>query len=229
MGRLTWLLLQKDLRIAARSREVLAFMLFFALLCVVIFAFGFLREGEAAEHQVPGVLWVTLLFSGTVGLLRLFAPEDEAGSLALVQRTAHGSAPLFWSKVLLQLLFSGIVTLFLLPLVVLFFNAALPHLPMLVLSLFLGLLGQAVLGTLCSALLLQVRLREVLLPLVLYPLLAPLLIAGVKVTALSQLPESDAATGQSWLLLMFAFDALVVLLSPWLHARVVEPTPLKIM
>ena len=33
--RLTWLLLQKDLRVAARSREVIGFMLLFALLFIV--------------------------------------------------------------------------------------------------------------------------------------------------------------------------------------------------
>ena len=71
--------------------------------------------------------------------------------------------------------------------------------------------------------LLRVRLREVLLPLVLYPLLAPLLIAGVKVTALAQVPDVNKEAVSSWLLLMFAFDVLVVIMSPWLHARVVDP------
>jgi len=217
--RLTWLLLRKDLRIAARSREVLGFMLLFALLCVVVFAFGFLNEGEAAQMQVPGVLWVTLLFSGTVGLLRLFGPEEEGGTLELVGSTRVGSYPLFLSKTLLQLLFSGIVTVLLVPVVLIFFNAALQGLDRVVLALLLGLLGQAVLGTLCAALLVHVRLREVLLPLVLYPLLAPVLIAGVKVTALAQAGAEPVATS-GWLALMLAFDALLVLVSPWLHARV---------
>lgn len=218
--RLTWLLLHKDLRIAARSREVLGFMLLFALLCVVVFAFGFLREGRAAEEQVPGVLWVTLLFTGTVGLLRLFAAEEEAGTLDLVARTRAGTGPLFWSKALLQLAFSGIVTAFLLPVVLVFFDARLHGLGWVLTSLALGLVGQAVLGTLSAALLVQVRLREALLPLVLYPLLAPLLLGGVKVTALAmgQAPE-DAMFG--WLELMVAFDAVVVVLSPWLFGRAI--------
>lgn len=217
--RLTWLLLRKDLRIAARSREVLGFMLLFSLLCVLVFAFGFVRSGEAAAAQVPGVLWVTLLFTGTVGLLRLFAAEEEAGTLDAVTRTAAGTAPLFWSKALLQLVFSGTVTLFLLPVVLVFFDAPLRGGAVTVAALALGLCGQAVLGTLCAALTLQVRLREVLLPLVLYPLLAPLLIAGVQVTALAQAGAGPEAT-DGWLWLLFAFDAVAVVVSPWLHARV---------
>jgi heme exporter protein B len=215
-ARLTWVLLRKDLRIAARSREVLGFMLLFALLCVIVFAFGFLREGQAAEAEVPGVLWVTLLFSGTVGLLRLFAAEDEGGTLEATLRSARGSLPL------LQLLFSGIVTALLVPVVVVFFTARLQGLGWVALALALGLLGQALLGTLCAALLVHVRLREVLLPLVLYPLLAPVLIAGVQVTALAQ--QGATADGlQGWLWLMLGFDVLIGVLAPWLHARVTSP------
>lgn len=217
--KLTWLLLQKDLRIAARSREVLGFMLMFSLLCVVVFAFGFLREGDAAAQHVPGVLWVTLLFSGTVGLLRLFGAEEEAGTLESVGRTRAGSYPLFGSKALLQLIFSGLATFVLVPAVLLLFDASLRGLGVVLLALTLGLVGQAVVGTLCAALMVHVRLREVLLPLVLYPLLAPVLIAGVKVTALAQAGAGQEALG-AWLGLMVAFDVLVVFVSPWLHARV---------
>ncbi len=222
LWRLTWLLLQKDLRVASRSREVFGFMLLFALLCVVVFAFSFLREGEAAAAQVPGVLWVTLLFSGTVGLLRLFAAEEEGGALALVQRTRAGPHPLLLSKALLQLLFSGVTTLLLLPVVLVFFDARLAHPGLVLTALALGLVGQSVLGALVAALLVHVRLREVLLPLVLYPLLAPLLIAGVRITALTQ-AGAPAEALDGWLGLMLGYDALVLVAAPWLHARVVEP------
>jgi heme exporter protein B len=220
-ARIAWLLLVKDIRIAARTREVLGFMLLFALLTVVVFAFGFVHAGVAAGALVPGVLWVTLLFSGTVGLLRLFAPEEEAGTLPLVLRTAAGSLPMFLAKSLLQLLFSGIVTVLLVPAVILFFDARLVDPPLVALALALGLVGQASLGTLCSALLVHVRLREVLLPLLLYPLLAPVLIAGVQATLLTQ-SGAGRETASGWLALMAGFDAVAVIVAPWLHARAVR-------
>lgn len=215
--RLTWLLLQKDLRLASRSKDVLGVMLLFALLCVVVFAFGFLREGSAAAEQVPGVLWVTLLFTGTVGLLRLFHAEDEGGTFDLAVRTAAGPLPLFWSKVLLQLLFTGLVTGLLLPLTLVFFSASVANLPLVLLTLLLGLVGQAVLGVLCAALLQHVQMREALLPLVLYPLLAPLVLGGVQITARAMTPNSAAP--DDWLTLLLAFDGLIVVLSPWLFGR----------
>jgi heme exporter protein B len=121
----------------------------------------------------------------------------------------------------LQLAFSGIVTVLLVPVVAIFFDAPVRGAATVAAALALGLVGQAVLGTLCAALLVQVRLREVLLPLVLYPLLAPVLIAGVKATALAQTGAGDDAVA-GWLGLMLAFDVLLLVISPWLHAKVVN-------
>ncbi len=217
--RLTWLLLRKDLVVHARTREVPGLMLLFAVLCVVVFAFAFLRSGDIARTYVPGVLWVTLLFSGTVGLLRLFGPEEEGGALELVSRTSAGALPLFLSKVALQFLFSGLVTALVVPLTLVFFATDLVGGATIAAALLLGLVGQAVLGTLCSALMVQVRLREVLLPLVLYPVMAPVLLAGVKVTALA-LNGGDPAVIAGWLELMVGFDVIFLFLAPWLHGRV---------
>lgn len=215
---LTWALLRKDVAIAVRTREVAGLLLLFALLCAVVFAFGFLRQGRAAQEQLPGVLWVTLLFTNTLGLLRLFAPEEEAGALPQVVRTVAGSAPLFWSKALLQLCFSALVCAFVAPVIALFLDARVAQPHYIALALALGLVGQALFGALCAGLLAQVRLREVLLPLVLYPLTAPLLLGGVQVSALAldgaQWPEL-----QGWLALMLGFDAIGVVLCPWLFGR----------
>ncbi len=219
--RLSWLLYRKDLQIAARSKEVLGFMLLFAVLCVVVFAFGFLRAGAAADAELPGVLWVTLLFSSTVGLLRLFTPEDEGGVLDLMHRSIHGSLPLFLSKALLQLTYTGVVTVLLVPTVLLFFDAHLQAPGLVAAALALGLIGQATLGTLCAALLMQVRMREVLLPLLLYPLLAPVVLGGVQVTAHLQQGAGPEVWG-GWLGLMAAYDVVLLVLAPWLHERVTQ-------
>lgn len=216
--RLAWTLLRANLRIAARSREVLGFMVLFAILCVLVFAFGFLREGADPEEFVPGVMWVTLLFAGTVGLLRLFGPEEEGGTLHIVAASSSGAWPLFVSKSLLQFSFTAVTTAVVLPLTLIFFQSELTGLGLLSCGLVLGLLGISLVGTLCASLLMGVRMREVLLPLVLYPTVAPLLIAGVKTTALalSGAPTEDA---QQWLLLMSVFDAVFLSLAPWLHGR----------
>jgi len=215
---LTWLLFRKDLLIEARSREIVGFMLLFSVLCVVIFAFAFLTDADRARLFLPGVLWVTLLFSGTVGLLRLFAREDESGTLGICARSRAGALPLYWSKVAVQIAFSGIVTACVTPLAVVFFDAEVPDVGLSFAALALGILGQSFVGTLCSALLVTVRLREVLLPLVLYPLLSPLFIGGVKMTSIV-LSRTIAEDYTAWLGLMVAFDVIFMVASPAVFTR----------
>ena len=47
--RAAWLVTRKDLLIEVRSREILYTTLFFAVSCVLVFAFGFVEEGRALE------------------------------------------------------------------------------------------------------------------------------------------------------------------------------------
>ena len=72
-ARVAW----KDLRIELRSREILYTMAFFAALLVVIFSFVFPRQPAVVSAAVPGMLWVTIAFAGTIGLGRAFDRERE--------------------------------------------------------------------------------------------------------------------------------------------------------
>src|SRR3982751_5857718 len=67
----------KDLRIELRSREIVYTMAFFGALLVVIYAFAFPVDPRAARASVPGMLWVAIAFTGTIGLGRAFDRERE--------------------------------------------------------------------------------------------------------------------------------------------------------
>ena len=69
--RIAW----KELRIELRSKEILYTMAFFGGLLVVIYSFAFPREPGAILGSMPGMLWVTLAFAGTIGLGRAFDRE----------------------------------------------------------------------------------------------------------------------------------------------------------
>ena len=71
----------KDLLIEFRSREILYTTLFFAVSCVLVFAFGFVREGRAVEDAAAGILWVAIAFSGTLALGRAFERERQNETL----------------------------------------------------------------------------------------------------------------------------------------------------
>ena len=73
--RSAWLVTRKDLLIEVRSREILYTTLFFAVSCVLVFAFGFVDEGRALEGAAAGILWIAIAFSGTLALGRTFERE----------------------------------------------------------------------------------------------------------------------------------------------------------
>ena len=60
----------KDLRIELRSRETVSAMAVFALLAVMLFSFALEFDRGGREAAAAGVLWVTLVFAGTLGLGR---------------------------------------------------------------------------------------------------------------------------------------------------------------
>src|SRR6186713_2573251 len=80
-ARVVWLILRKDLTVEVRSREIAYTTVFFAVSCVLIFAFALVREGRAPEGAGEGILWATVTFAGTLALGRTFERERQAETL----------------------------------------------------------------------------------------------------------------------------------------------------
>ena len=106
----------KDLRVELRSRELISVMAIFALLSILVFSFALELDRRAREEAVGGVLWVTLIFASLLGLNRSLAQEYDLGNLdALLLAPAPRSA-IFVGKFAGNALFTGLVSLLLLPL-----------------------------------------------------------------------------------------------------------------
>ncbi len=81
--------------------------------------------------------------------------------------------------------------------------------------------GFVAVGTLFSAMTMGLRLREVLLPILLFPVIVPVVIAGVKATAL--LFQAPAAPGWiHWVKLLAGFDLIFVVVCYAVFRFVVE-------
>jgi ABC-type transport system involved in cytochrome c biogenesis permease component len=85
-------------------------------------------------------------------------------------------------------------------------------------GLALGTAAMSLVGTLFAAMLMNARMKEVLLPLVTFPVLVPVVIGGVKVTAAS-LGAGPADDGASWMGFLGGFDAVCAGVSVWLFER----------
>lgn len=223
IARAAWLILKKDLTVELRTREVLLTMTLFSTLIVVIFAFAFQLDVDGTRAVAPGLLWVVVVFSGNLGITRVMDKERENGSLSGLLISPGGPVALFFAKATGVFLFMLVMELVTIPLALLFIGIALPwdSVGDIALALLLGSLGFALIGTLFGAMLGEARLREVLVPLVVYPIVIPVLVSGVKLTALAISPSMDDET--SYLSLMLGFDLLYLGLTPWVFSRVLTP------
>jgi heme exporter protein CcmB len=213
--RVVWIVARKDLAIEARSRELLNTTLFFALSCVIVFAVSFVREGPLGD-AAAGILWVAILFSGTLALGRTFERERYGDTLRALL-LAPGARPAIYVGKLVGVIALLVATeVVLVPLVALLFQATLFAYPVLMGGLLLfGTIGFASVGTLFAAMLTRARSRDVLLPILLYPVTIPVMIAGVRGTGalLDPMPQLDMA--RLWIMLLVSFDVVFLTLSLW--------------
>lgn len=215
-ARVAWLVLRKDLTIEVRSREIAYTTLFFAVSCVLVFAFALVQEGRGPEDGAAGILWIAIMFAGNLALGRAFERERQSETLRALLLAPAARPAVYLGKLL------GIVALLvaaeflLVPLVAFLFQAGLLRHPFwLTAILVAGTLGFAAVGTLFAAMLVRARSRDVLLPVLLYPVTVPVIIAGVRGTAALLQPELDVAVVRFWLSLLVTFDVVFVTLSLW--------------
>ena len=215
--RAVWLILKKDLTVEARSREIVYTAFFFAVACVLVFAFAIVQEGRAPENAGTAVLWVSVLFAGNLALARTFERERQAETLRALLLAPTARTAVYTGKLLGIVFFLGVIELMLVPLVALLFpqTPLLRHPFWLALLLLGGTMGFAAVGTLFAAMLVRSRTRDVMLPILLYPITVPVMIAGVRGTSalLQETPEQALAI--MWIGILAAFDAVFITLSLW--------------
>jgi heme exporter protein B len=214
--RIAWLVVRKDLTVEVRSWEIIATTLFFAVTCVLVFAFGFVKEGRADEDAAAGILWIAIAFAGNLALGRTFERERQTETLRALMLAPVERPAIYVGKLLgIVALLLGIEAI-LVPAVALLFQASLLEHPWLLGALLtLGTIGFASVGTLFAAMLVRARSRDVLLPVLLYPITIPVMIAGVRGTAALLEPTANTPVATFWIGLLLFFDVVFVTLSLW--------------
>jgi heme exporter protein B len=221
--RVAWVIARKDLVVEMRSRELAYTTLFFAVACVLVFAFAFIRQGRTPEDVAAGILWVSLAFSGTMALGRAFERERHAETLRALLLAPVERASIYLGKLAGLLVLMAAVQAVIVPLVALLFDAPLWRAPgLLVALLAAGTVGFAGVGTLFAAMLVRAHSRDVLLPILLHPITVPVMIAGVRGTAAIFATEPNFDAARAWLSMLVFFDAIFVTMALWVFAPVMN-------
>ncbi len=187
-------IVRKDIILELRTREAITAMLVFAVMAIVMFNFALRLRVDAFRPLTPGVLWVTLIFAGTLGLSRSISAEQLNQCIDGLLLAPCDRSVIFAGKALTNVIFTSLVAMLILPLMAILFDEALMQ-PGVWVALAFGVIGYAGAGTLIATMAASTRAREVFLPILLFPVALPLLVASVIATAgfLDRLPLAEFA------------------------------------
>jgi heme exporter protein B len=173
----------KDLRAELRTKEAINASLAFSIVILLLFSFAFDPSEDTMREISGGLLWIVFAFAGTLTLNRSFARELPNDCLdALIAAPLPASA-LFLGKCLANYALVLAVELVSLPVFGIFYNVRwAKQFPELLLVLLLGTWALTVIGTIFSALTVNIKLREVMLPMLTYPILIPALMSAMQLT-----------------------------------------------
>lgn len=209
----------KDVRLELRARDTLASAVVFGLIVVVVFNFGLNRAPGSLAPAAPGLLWVAYAFTGVLAMNRAFSREP--GGLDGLLAAPVSRDAVFLGKMLGSLAFMLVIEAALLPIFAVMLD--LPALsPALGLVILLATVGFATLGTFFAAIAAQTRAREILLPVLFFPVITPVIIAAVEATAVALGGGPLTPIWTRWAPLLVVFDALFLVICPWLFGLIFE-------
>ncbi len=177
------ILIRKELFVELRSREVIISTLAFGMAVLLVFAFSLSGDPQRMHQLAPGLFWILVLLSSSLGLHRLFSQEKEMDAFSSVI-----AAPVDRSLIFLAKWCSSFIFLFFSELIIIFpfflFLGLDPPQNLLtgIGIILLGNMGVTAVGVIISGLTMRTRMSSVLLPVLFFPILTPLLIACTKAT-----------------------------------------------
>jgi heme exporter protein B len=212
--RQTLVIAHKDLRAELRTKEAINASLSFALVILLLFSFAFDPTVEQTRQISGGLLWIVFAFAGALILNRSFARELPNDCLDALVGAPVSRAALLLGKSLANFVLLIAIEFVCFPVFGIFYNVRwTARFWPLMLVLALGTWGFTIVGTVFSALTVNIRLREVMLPLLVYPLMIPALMAAMQ--ASTHLIGGGPLAGDVmvWVRLLVVFDVIFTALA----------------
>jgi len=204
--RLLGLAIRRDLRLAWRDLGSVVLPVGFFAVVALLFPFAVGPDAELLRRLAAGIVWIAALLASLLSLDRIFAEDYADGSLERLLLLPLPLPLLVLGKAFVQWLSGGLPLTLAAPLLLLIYGWPPEAVPVLLLSIFLGTISLALLGTLGAALTLGARRGATLLPLILLPLTTPILIMGV--LAAQAAAAGEPVRAHLFLLAAFAFVSL---------------------
>lgn len=199
----------KDLRSELRTKDSLNAAFSFAIVIILVFSFAISIDPEEIAAISGGLLWMVFTFSGTLILNRSFARELPNDCLDVLVASPLSGGALFFGKAMANFVLLLILEAVCFPLFGVLYNVTWTKQPgLLLLVCLLTTWGISAVGTMFSALTVNLNLRELMLPMLIYPALIPLLMASMEVTTVLITEGALSNEHWFWIRVMTAFDII---------------------
>lgn len=174
-------LLRRDLMLAVRAGGGFGLGLaFFLILCTLV-PFGVGPSGGTLALIAPGILWVGALLACLLSLDRIFALDQEDGSLDLLATAPVPLEAVVIVKAAAHWLTTGLPLVLAAPVFGVLLHLPAPAVPHMLASLAIGTPALSLLGAFGAAVTVGLRRGGLLLSLLVLPLYIPTLIFGAEV------------------------------------------------
>jgi len=218
LGAIVW----KDVVVELRTRERLAAMGGFTVLVGILFNYAIDPTVVTPQAIAAGLIWMTIIFGGMLGLGRTFSLEEEEGAFQGILLSPIPRDAIYLAKVLANFIILTVVTLLVFGVFALFFGLEFGGHPLALSGVvLLGILGFVATGTLFSAISAGTTMGDTLLPILVFPLLIPLIIYGVTATS-SLFAGLPVAEVDGNIRMLGAFAAVALFAGAGLFRYVVE-------
>jgi heme exporter protein B len=208
------MLVGKDLRIEARSRQTLGLVIVLGILIIVVLGLGLAVQQQVSSFGASAILWVAYLFGGVLCFEKTMAVERHDGALAGLLLAPVDRGVLFAAKLVANLVLMLALALVVTPAAIVLFGFDLSSAPGAFAAVtLLGMIGFAAVGTLFAAVVSSSRLQGGLLAIVVLPICLPLVIASTSV--LMDVFREGRDLGGDALGVLVAFDVIYLVVS-WL-------------
>ena len=219
---LVWAIAHKDLLVEFRTLERLIAMGAFVVLIGILFNFSIDTTVVRPQDIATGLIWMTIIFGGMLGMGRTFSLEEQDGALTGILQSPIPLDALYLGKVLGNFVLLSVTVALVFLVFGMFFGLTFAgSLVSLVGVVASGVLGFVALTTLFSAMTTRSSMGEGLLPVLIFPLLVPIIVNGTTATnrlfAGRPFAEVD---GNLRMLAAFAIGSTVV--CAWLFRFVIE-------
>jgi heme exporter protein B len=219
---LIWTIAMKDLRTELRTKERISAMGAFVVLVGILFNFGIDQSLVRPQDIASGLIWMTLIFSGMLGMGRTFQIEEQDSALTGLLQSPIPLDTLFLGKAVANTILLATVVVLVLVVFGAFFRLQFRGDPIALLAIMsFGVVGLVGVTTLFSAMSARTTMGESLLPVLVFPLVVPLVVFGTTGTArlFAGRPVAEVIGN---IRMLGAFAIASVVLGAWLFRFVIE-------